>query len=116
LTFHDVAIGEADMVQGRFASVSKTQVTGAGPDYPRLPEGSPWRDEQIVEPPLGFPIDQLEPVGTAQEIEKSLGEANPGDVGQLLPKVADSALPDEGAGSTRWKTSRRRVETRPRRF
>jgi hypothetical protein len=52
-------------------------------------------DPTGVEPPLGVRIDEMVPVGEAHEISASLGEAHSDDVGCLLPKVLDSASPDE---------------------
>jgi len=73
LTFHDVALGEAGTVQGRFASVAKTQVTSGVFEYPKLPASSPWSTNPLPEePPLGFDVNALEPTGTAAEIEQSM--------------------------------------------
>jgi hypothetical protein len=88
LTFHDIAAGEAGTVGGRFAAVSKTQLTGTVPEYPRLPTNSPWATEPVgQELPLGFDVNAVEPVGTPAEIEQSLqalGEAEgPPSLGQL---------------------------------
>jgi hypothetical protein len=59
---------------GRFSKVTQTTLTGATDATPRLPENSPWAGDDPVppEPPLGFSIDALEPVGTPQEVAKSL--------------------------------------------
>src|SRR5262249_36610096 len=94
-TFHQIAMGEADAVTGRYGAISRTHVTGAaGPEYPTLQSG-PWASDAGVpaEPPLGVAIDQMEPVGTQAEIEQSLGEV--GDHGdRQLPVSGDSASPD----------------------
>src|SRR5262245_14630093 len=55
---------------GRFAfSGSPTTVTGSSPiSYPAQPENSPWRrDACPLEPPLGFSVDEMEPVGELHE-------------------------------------------------
>jgi hypothetical protein len=64
---------------GRFKAVNQTIHTAATPVYPVQPPNSPFRrDPAGQEPPLGFSVDQMDPVGTAAEIEASLerlGEA-----------------------------------------
>lgn len=83
MTYHQLTVGEADLVQGRFASVSKTQVTGATQQYPQLPETSPWHHDPVpIEPPLGFSVDEQIPVGEAHEIASSAR-------GCLLPTAPD---------------------------
>ncbi len=43
------------------------------PEYPGLPSNSPWASDPVPpEPPLGFAIDEQEPVGTSAEIKRSL--------------------------------------------
>jgi hypothetical protein len=57
---------------GRFALVRKpATIVGAGPiAYPRLPEDSPWSSNPLPpEPPLGYSVDDLEPVGEVFEQE-----------------------------------------------
>jgi hypothetical protein len=58
---------------GRYAK--PMNVIGSTPtvDYPRLPSG-PWADPVQVPPeePLGFSVEDHEPVGTIQEIQASL--------------------------------------------
>jgi hypothetical protein len=42
-------------------------------EVPRQPEGSPWAHDPVgPEPPLGYSIDAMEPVGAPHEIERSL--------------------------------------------
>ena len=79
-TYRDVALGEAGTVQGRYyGAISKTHVTGAGPEYPPMPETSPWhRDPVPDEPPLNQDVNVVEPVGTFGEIEHSLRESSDG--------------------------------------
>jgi len=66
-TYHSVAQSAVDEDRGgRFAySGSSTTVVGSSPvSYPQQPTGSPWaKDECPPEPPLGFSVDAMEPVG-----------------------------------------------------
>jgi hypothetical protein len=119
-TFQSRAIAEADEIQGRFAEINKSNVVGSqqAVHYPRLPSG-PWADPVQVPPeePLGFSVEAMEPVGTIQEIEASLGDptAKPEDNPPHFPAsgavgsppelgdetvVADSALPVAGVTAT----------------
>ncbi len=55
--------------------MEKPNVIGSGvlPEYPGFPSNSPWACNPCgAEPPLGFAIDEQEPVGTPAEIERSL--------------------------------------------
>ena len=55
--------------------------------YPRQPEGSPWSGPQVgVEPPLGYAIDELEPTGTFEEIQRSASSG-------LIPLLEDASAP-----------------------
>jgi hypothetical protein len=75
-TYHQFATSEADPVHDRFEEISGSSVTGATRYLPQ-PETSPWASDSVgQEPPLGFPIDQMEPTGTHTEIEQSLREAS----------------------------------------
>jgi hypothetical protein len=59
-----------DLAGGRFAAVNKTTVTGASPiSYPRLPANSPSNQAVMVpdEGPLGFSVNDHEPVGEPHE-------------------------------------------------
>jgi hypothetical protein len=59
---------------GRFAAVNKQQVTGREPavHMPRLPTGNPWADAPLgLERPLGYSVEDHEPVGESFEIEAS---------------------------------------------
>jgi hypothetical protein len=63
---------------GRFASELKTEAS-----VPRQPASSPWSNDPVgVEPPLGYSIQDMEPVGEAFEIAESEAQAilraNPG--------------------------------------
>ena len=70
-----------DQAGGRFAVEDKSVTSGseASVTYPTLPPSSPWSGPRLPdEPPLGFAVGQMEPVGTHAEIEaslKSLGSA-----------------------------------------
>jgi hypothetical protein len=66
---------------GRFAELARRErdakpaVIGLDPaaQYPRQPGDSPWAGDAVgVEPPLGYSIQDMEPVGEAHEIEASL--------------------------------------------
>src|SRR5262249_6881949 len=50
---------------GRFAKVHTTTVTGSSPiSYPTQPTHSPWHSNPYPEePPLGFSVEEMEPVG-----------------------------------------------------
>ena len=40
---------------------------------PMQPEGSPWSYDPVgPEPPLGYSVDEMEPVGSPHEVERSL--------------------------------------------
>jgi hypothetical protein len=67
--------------QGRFKAVNKTTVVGtdAIAKYPEQPPNSPFHHDRVPdEPPLGFSVEDHEPVGTAKEIQASL-ESQPTD-------------------------------------
>ena len=63
---------------GRYAKVTKTTVTGSGHiTYPQLPEGNPFRCDPVPpESPLGYRIDDLEPVGEPHEIANSIRKSS----------------------------------------
>jgi hypothetical protein len=84
---------------GRYAmgSGSKPSVTGSSPiAYPKQPANSPWsRDACPQEPPLGYSVETMDPVGEQHEVEASRsgvkgGESNTGagtaSDGRLAPK------------------------------
>jgi hypothetical protein len=76
-TFLSRAQADADLTsQGRFKKQTATRVTGV-PTYPSMP-ATPWSSgfDQNLEPPLGFSVDAMEPVGTPEEIEKSIRADN----------------------------------------
>src|SRR5262249_13627556 len=54
-----------DELGGRYAKVRSTTVVGSSPSsYPAQPPTSPWhRDPVPDEPPLGYSVDAVEPVG-----------------------------------------------------
>ena len=97
-TYHAFAAGEAGVVGGRFAARERSAVTGATPvpQYPTLPANSPFATEPVgQERPLGFPIDEMQPVGEPHEMAASLGEVNPDAAGSLLPASVEQALPGD---------------------
>lgn len=72
------AQSEADMVLGgRFSKINPTRVTGV-PQYPAQPASSPWHHDPVpATEPLGFSVDQMEPVGEHHEVQASLDTAAP---------------------------------------
>jgi hypothetical protein len=94
-TMHSRAVAEQGAVGGRWAAESKTTVTGAANEYLKQPPNSPWaRDPVGQEPPLGFSIDQIEPVGEPCEIEQSLREAREDTV---IPSGPSNDSPSDDA-------------------
>jgi hypothetical protein len=76
---------QPDDAGGRYAKIRPSNVTGSAPSQqiPKQPENSPWASDPLgPEPPLGFSVDEMNPVGELHEIEKSLAslearESNP---------------------------------------
>jgi hypothetical protein len=70
-TYRAHAEANADLeLGGRYAKVTTTTVVGAGPiQYPRLPLTAPSNQAAMVgdEPPLGFSVNDMEPVGEIHE-------------------------------------------------
>jgi hypothetical protein len=74
-TMFQQARADVEMAQGgRFGAVSKTTVTGSVPSQqvPRQPATAWVNDRLPDEPPLGYEINAVEPVGTYQEIQQSI--------------------------------------------
>jgi hypothetical protein len=73
---------------GRFAKEAKADFTvGRDPtvEYPKLPEGSPWRQQQPPnEEPFGIDIQYVEPCGTDAEVERGSVASTRGDFATLL--------------------------------
>jgi hypothetical protein len=103
-TYHRQAQIDQELeLGGRYRE--KETITGSErtTDYPRLPGGSPWSGDPVgIEPPLGVAIDEMEPTGTAAEIEASLGgsvvaapAAIPGsEVAEVAPALVASSSTD----------------------
>jgi hypothetical protein len=73
-TYHSVAASTVDDERGgRFAVEGKQTVIGSSAvAYPQQPSTSPWHSEPIgTEPPLGFDVNAIEPVGEPHEIRAS---------------------------------------------
>ena len=74
-TYHSVAASSADDERGgRYAAASsKPTVTGSSPiAYPQQPTGSPWASDPLPnEPPLGYSVEEMEPIGEPHELEAS---------------------------------------------
>jgi hypothetical protein len=95
-TYHSRAAAELQLEQGQSGRfLEKAAVTGAKavPQWPRMPEGSPWAGEPAegIEPSLGYAINDLEVTGTPQEILESLA-AQPTDSLTSGGAAAPSAL------------------------
>jgi hypothetical protein len=99
-TYHGQAQASIDDERGgRFAySGNTTTVTGASPvSYPAQPAGSPWHHDPIgTEPPLGYSVDEQEPVGEPFEVAASTtGErgstSTPVSEGPAMSTHADDA-------------------------
>jgi hypothetical protein len=69
-TYHSRATVDADAPGGRFKASNKTPVSPT--EYPAA--AGPWSDpvEPGIEPPLGYSVDEVEPVGEYHEIQASL--------------------------------------------
>src|SRR5262245_38075957 len=72
-TMQGRAVAELQMEErGRFAR--QANVTGATPatQYPQLPASSPWASDPLPpEPPLGFSVEEMDPVGEQFEVDRS---------------------------------------------
>jgi hypothetical protein len=77
-TFSTFAEAFADEDRGgRFKPETATHVIGTTPvpKYPELPASSPSHHDVVPdERPLGFSVEQMEPVGTAVEVQKSIDQ------------------------------------------
>src|SRR6516165_12462708 len=63
---------------GRFALTEHQTITGVvSPSPPALPSNSPWHGADPVpdEPPLGYRIDQMDPVGPLADLPTATGGA-----------------------------------------
>jgi hypothetical protein len=72
-TYHQLANVDAALEGGRFAQ--DRVVSGAEPSVSYPPASSPWSSAQPQpgpEPPLGFSVDEMEPVGIPAEIDASI--------------------------------------------
>jgi hypothetical protein len=102
-TYHSAAQACIDDERGgRYATGgSKASVVGASPiSYPTQPENSPWRrDACPPEPPLGYAIDEQEPVGEVFE--------------RATPAVDEPPATGVSGGSKSVGTTDPRAATRP---
>ena len=72
---------EIEEAGGRFAKLTPATLTGATevPEVPRLP-ASAWSNQVLPnEGPLNRSVNQMMPVGTAQEVEQSLQKLGAAD-------------------------------------
>jgi hypothetical protein len=114
---------DTDAPGGRYSSLGKPFVTGAtpGPQYPKISSGA-WSEgiDQLTgtEPPLGFDVNEMEPVGTTAEIERSATSARElpiteartlgrGSAYAPSPTIRETSAP--GGGATNQPTFRRRI-------
>ena len=69
-TYHSRAQADVESeLGGRFAK-PKPLMSG---QVPMQPEGSPWAQDPVgLEPPLGYSVEEMEPVGAPHEIERSI--------------------------------------------
>jgi hypothetical protein len=76
-TYHGHAL-DADLeMGGRFSRVNTTTVVGSSPiQYPAQPPTSPWHHDPCPpEPPLGYSVDEQDPVG--EVFERAHSAASP---------------------------------------
>jgi hypothetical protein len=82
---------------GRFAKALGEYTVGSAPtvEYPKLPDGSPWRQQQPPnEEPFGIDIQYVEPCGTDAEVERAAAIAASAATDNLLGgSCADAAFP-----------------------
>ncbi len=69
---HAIAQQSLEDGGGRFAAEMSGRRKSV--EYPRLPANSPWSADPGLEPPLGFDVSAVEPVGEAFEVQQSLNE------------------------------------------
>ena len=76
-TYHTRTVVD-DELGGRFKKQSPTIIGSTpAPSYPKQPANSPWSSDPVpATEPLGFSVDAMEPVGTPEEIEKSIRADN----------------------------------------
>ena len=97
-TFSQFATSEANADTGRYAQINKAAVVGATPKQPDYAAPNWANDPTGVEPPLGFDVNEIEPVGRQDEIEASIQRLE-------LERAATQGLPShdgrsvEAAGS-----------------
>jgi hypothetical protein len=94
-TMHTRTIIEQNLVRGRYTSETRTLVISAAAAPVELPQppNSYWHHDPLgPEPPLGYSIDQMNPVGEPFEVAASIGEAE-APTGHLLPEVVETAAP-----------------------
>jgi hypothetical protein len=93
-TFADVVDLYSPSPGGRFATLALPTV-----EVPRLPEGSPWHHDAVgVEPPLGFSVNAMEPVGEPHEVEAAARRLEAA-AGPAAPISASSSASVVGAAS-----------------
>jgi hypothetical protein len=82
-TLSQFTVAELADEGGRFAKQSQVNGTKPITEYPRLPSDSFPAQASAVpnEPPLGFSVDAMEPLGTQAEIERSLRSLSTNEAG-----------------------------------
>ena len=84
-TFHQHAQADAQTPRGRFSAVETTYVVGSKPTIAYPAAGAHQADPVRPEPPLGYRVDDLEPLRPeeAQAPEPTSAPLSPRDVGSL---------------------------------
>jgi hypothetical protein len=106
-TMHARAVADASIETGRFTAVNAAYVVGSTPVLKYPAAAAHQRDPVGTEPPLGYSVDQVEPIGPsaasllpAEQTDAPAG-ATPA-AGNLPPASADSG--DAGASLSRIRT------------
>ena len=98
-----VAFAESDnsTPRGRFTEHSTASVVGSTP-VPQYPKGPAWcAADQGLEPPLGYSVEDHEPVGRPFEVAASVAS----NLGPSLP--SDQATPSASVQSPPLRSSKR---------
>jgi hypothetical protein len=100
-TFHQFAQSTAnDEAGGRFAAIAPTTVTGATP-VPRYPAAGAHQCDPVgIEPPLGFSVNDLEPIEPSALVSSAEATGAPaGAVAAAERLPSASAQPDDAGAS-----------------
>src|SRR5262245_7087545 len=98
-TMHAHAQADAETPRGRFSAVSAATVIGSKSDvagaYPAA--AAAHQTEVPPEPPLGYRIDAMEPLGLSPSAEAQGNSPNPAS-GEVVPFSASLDVEQRGAG------------------